>query len=608
MEIKDLVLLMWRNVRYIILGLVLGAGIGFFVSKAQVPVYEATTKIFVSRTRQQSNSELLSLTDEQLLAINFQLAKSPLVLKQVADQMGSKVKADNIEILTLPNTLIIQIKVLDNDPQRASTVANLLVETLIKQNETLLSGWYTDFETAITEQIAQVQTQMDGLQTQISQVSDLSIQEQLAQINQQIEKSKAEISALDQEIASFPLNPNARQTISLAEKQAQLDQLLSLMSLYQEIQSNLIYIGKPAQNGLSLENPQLATLQSTLTLYKQINNSLITSRENVRSARTQSRQNVMQIVPAIPPKNQTFPIPVLYVLVGSGTGLALAVIIIMMIDHLDNSLKSAGQIEELLDLPTLGFVFENRHIQNGLVTSLESSSAEMESFRAFGASVQLVSAERNLHTLLIVNAEPADARTAIAANLALITAQQGGQVILVDGDLKNPHLHRLFGVENKNGFRELLNGQLDIKSASRAVTDVAGMTLIPGGGAEKDSTAWLDAKKWEELLSELKQSADLVIVDGPPADVADAQILASKMDAVLLTIRSGHTRIDSAQATLRRFQLIGARVAGAVLHGTTQNQKRAAAQLLTWLKAKVSIKETHSETDGEVDKPVISAS
>jgi len=608
MEIKDLVLLMWRNVRYIILGLVLGAGIGFFVSKAQVPVYEATTKIFVSRTRQQSNSELLSLTDEQLLAINFQLAKSPLVLKQVADQMGSKVKADNIEILTLPNTLIIQIKVLDNDPQRASTVANLLVETLIKQNETLLSGWYTDFETAITEQIAQVQTQMDGLQTQISQVSDLSIQEQLAQINQQIEKSKAEISALDQEIASFPLNPNARQTISLAEKQAQLDQLLSLMSLYQEIQSNLIYIGKPAQNGLSLENPQLATLQSTLTLYKQINNSLITSRENVRSARTQSRQNVMQIVPAIPPKNQTFPIPVLYVLVGSGTGLALAVIIIMMIDHLDNSLKSAGQIEELLDLPTLGFVFENRHIQNGLVTSLESSSAEMESFRAFGASVQLVSAERNLHTLLIVNAEPADARTAIAANLALITAQQGGQVILVDGDLKNPHLHRLFGVENKNGFRELLNGQLDIKSASRAVKDVAGMTLIPGGVAEKDSPAWLDAKKWEELLSELKQSADLVIVDGPPADVADAQILASKMDAVLLTIRSGHTRIDSAQATLRRFQLIGARVAGAVLHGTTQNQKRAAAQLLTWLKAKVSIKETHSETDGEVDKPVISAS
>jgi Mrp family chromosome partitioning ATPase len=162
-------------------------------------------------------------------------------------------------------------------------------------------------------------------------------------------------------------------------------------------------------------------------------------------------------------------------------------------------------------------------------------------------------------------------------------------------------------MENKNGFRELLNGQLDIKSASRAVKDVAGLTLIPGGGAEKDSTAWLDSKKWENLLSELKQSADLVIVDGPPANVADAQILASKMDAVLLTVRSGHTRIDSAQATLRRFQLIGARVTGAVLNGTSQNQT-GTARLLRWLTTKLDKKETHGETDDEVDKPAISAS
>jgi succinoglycan biosynthesis transport protein ExoP len=157
MEIKYLIRLLRRNVLYIILGLVLGAGVGIIITKTQTPVYEAATKVFVSRTRQQSNSELLSLTDEQLLAINVQLAKSQLVLNEVAAQMGSKVKADNIEVLTIPNTLIIQIKVLDNDPQRAATVANLLVETLIKQNESLLSGWYTDFEAAITEQIAEVQ-------------------------------------------------------------------------------------------------------------------------------------------------------------------------------------------------------------------------------------------------------------------------------------------------------------------------------------------------------------------------------------------------------------------------------------------------------------------
>jgi succinoglycan biosynthesis transport protein ExoP len=605
MEIKYLIRLLRRNVLYIILGLVLGAGVGIIITKTQTPVYEAATKVFVSRTRQQSNSELLSLTDEQLLAINVQLAKSQLVLNEVAAQMGSKVKADNIEVLTIPNTLIIQIKVLDYDPQRAATVANLLVETLIKQNESLLSGWYTDFEAAITEQIAEVQKQIDGLQTQISKTSDTSTQEQLAQVNQQIDQTKAEISALDQEIGGFPLFPNTVQLVSLTEKQAQLDQLLSLMTLYQEIKSNLTYIGKPAQNGTGLENPQLATLQSTLNLYKQINNSLITSRENVRSARTQSRQNVMQIVPATPPKNQVVPVPPLYFLVGGITGMILAVIVILLIDHMDESLKSAAQVEELLGLPVLGFISANKY-KSGLVTLRETNLPEAEAFRALGASLEITGTGKNIRTLMIANAEPKGARTNIAANLAVINAQQGKQVILLDGDLKHPYLHSLFNMENQKGFSELLNGKVDIKNACHVVKDVEGLTLITSGVAEKKSAAWLDTEKWEQLLSGLQKQADLVIVDSPPADVADAQILASKMNAVLLAIRSEHTRIDSAQATLRIFQLIGARVAGAVLVNRTMHYREINEQFFTWLKTKLRKKKKPGEVDVEIKPSTIS--
>lgn len=608
MEIKYLMRLLGRNILYIILGLVLGAGVGIVVTKIQTPVYEATTKVFVSRTRQQSNSELLSLTDEQLLAINVQLAKSRLVLNEVADQMGSKVKADNIEILTIPNTLIIQIKVLDNDPQRAATVANLFVETLIKQNEALLSGWYTDFETAITEQITEIQKQIDGLQTQISQASDTSAQEQLAQVNQQIDQTKAEISALDQDIASFPLFPNTVQLVSLTEKQAQLDQLLSLMTLYQEIQSNLTYIGKPAQNGTGLENPQLATLQSTLNLYKQINNSLITSRENVRSARTQSRQNVMQIVPATPPKNQVVPIPHLYLLVGGVMGLALAIIVILLIDHMDESLKSATQVEDLLGLPVLGFISANKYKSGLATTSRELYLSEAEAFRALGASLEITGAGKNIRTLMIVNAELKDARTNIAANLAVIIAQQGKRVILLDGDLKHPYLHGLFNMDNQKGFAELLNGKVDIKGACHVVKDIEGLTLIPSGVAEKKSTGWLDTEKWEQLLSGLQKQADLVIVDSPPSDVADAQILASKINAVLLVIRSEHTHIDSAQATLRIFQLIGARVAGVVLMDRTMHYREINKQFFTWLKTKLRKKKKPDAVDVEVEPSTISLS
>ncbi|MBK7452755.1 MAG: hypothetical protein IPJ46_03280 [Anaerolineales bacterium] len=316
MEIKDLILLMWRNIRVIVLGLVLGAGIGVFLSIIQSPVYEASTKVFVSRARQQGNSDVLSLSDEQLLAINLQLAKSQTVLNAVSSQLGSKVDVDNIQAGALPNTLIVQIKIQDTDPQRATTIANLLVQELIQQNEFLLSEQYTGFENAIIEQIEQVQQQIDGLQTQISQINNTSIQEQQEQVDQEIEQLKAEISSVEQEIAGLPDILTPLERILLAEKEAQLDQLHSLMTLYQQIQTNLTYIGKPIQSGSSLENPELATLQSTLSLYQQMNTTLINSRESTRLARTQSKQNVVQIVSATLPKKPVRPIPALYILLG----------------------------------------------------------------------------------------------------------------------------------------------------------------------------------------------------------------------------------------------------------------------------------------------------
>lgn len=607
MEIKDLVLLMWRNIRYVILGLVLGAFVGIAAAKFQIPVYEATTKFYVSRTRQQNNADMLSLNDEQLLAVNLQLAKSQPVLNEVISQLGSKVSPDSIVVGVIPNTLIIQIKVKDPDPQRAATIANLLVQTLMQQNETLLSGWYTTSENSITEQLTQVQKQIEGLQTQISQINSTGVQEQLTQVNQQIEQLKAEISTLEQDIAGFSYSLTPVESMTLAEKQARLDQLNSLMTLYQQIQTNLTYIGKPVQNGLSLENPQLVTLQSTLTLYRQINTTLINSRENVRLARTLSRQIVMQIVPAIPPKNQVLPIPNLYLLVGCIVGLILAVTAILMIDHFTDSLKTAGQAEKSLDLPVLGLVFENKNTRNGLVTAHDPLSADAEAFRALGASLEIIGAGKSPRTFMIVNAKPAEPKTSIAANLAVVNAQQGKQVILLDADTRHPHLHSLFEMENQKGFAELLSNKLDVPGACHAVNDVSGLTLISGGVLAKDATAWLDAKKLEKLLVELQKQADLVIVDSPSADVADAQVLAAKINTVLLVIQAGRTRIDSAQAALKRFHLVGARVSGVILN-RKMNYPRMDKQILAWLKSKPGKKEKTVEVESEAGTSPISLS
>ena len=586
MELKDLIRLMWRNVKYIILGLVLGAGVGLFVSKIQPPVYEATAKFFVSRVRQQGNTDMLSLSDEQLLAINLQLAKSQSVLDDVSSQLGSRVEVDTIQAGAIPNTLIIQIKAQDDDPQRAAMTANLLVQTLIEQNNILLSGRYAAFESAINEQADQVQKQIDALQTQIDQVNEAGVQEQLVQVNQQIEQLKMEIASLEEEVASFPYTPSPLERITLAEKQAQLDQLHSLMTLYQQIQTNLIYIGQPGQNGSRLEDPEFATLLSTLGIYQQINVSLINSRENVRLARMQGAQNIMQIVLATPPKDPIRPMPVLYFLLGGVVGLALAASTILLIDHLDDSLKSVKQMEELLGLPVLGSVSDYKPVSSGLITSHNLFSLEAEAFRTLGASVEMISAEKNICTLLVLNVESADTETTIAANLAVVNALRGKKVILLDGDMDRPRLHTLFEIENQNGFAELLSTKLDLNRACQAVSGVKGLTLITGGVKDKESAAWLDAEKWGQLLIQLQRQADLIIINGPSAEVADAQILASKISAVLLVIRPGYTPVDAAQTALRRLQLVGAHTAGIVLNQKTQHQK-IKTRILSLLKTKL---------------------
>jgi capsular exopolysaccharide synthesis family protein len=580
--------------------------LGFGVVQGETPVYEASSKVFVSRTRQQTNADVLSLSDEQLLAINLQLAKSQPVLDEVSSQLGSKVDADNIQVGALPNSLIIQVKVQDADPQRAAEIANLLIQTLIQQNDALLLARYSAFETSINVQVDEVQKQIDSLQTQITQINETGLQEQLAQVNQQIEQLKTETATLERETANLPTYPTPLERASYAEKQAQLAQLNSLLTLYQQIQTNLLYIGKPVQSGTSLENPRLAILQSTLNLYQQMNLTLIGNRENIRLAREQSRQNVMKIVSATPSKDPVRPMPVLYVLLGGVVGLALAVTAVLVFDYFDDSIKTACQVENMLDLPVLGNISNIGNIKNGLVTLKNPFSEGADGFRSLGASLEIIGAGKDFHTVMILNARPSAVRTNIAANLAVINAQQGKWVILLDGDLKHPRLHQFFGMENKKGLAELIENRLDIERARLAVKDVDGLTLIPSGLREEDSTTWLNAEKLAELLSGLQSQADLVIIDGPSVDSADAQILASKVDAVLLVVRLGHTRLGAAQNTLRRFQVIGANLVGAVLDHRPQHQP-ISKQLVSWFRGKFTKKRKTGQAENKVSASAVSA-
>jgi capsular exopolysaccharide synthesis family protein len=568
MDIKDLILLLWRGIRFLILGVILGAILGFSVSMIQTPVYEAKTQVLIMRSRQSTNTDLLPLGEDQLVSTNIQLVKSQPVLDIASNKLGSKIKADNIQVSAIPNTLIIQIKVQDASSQRAAKIANILVEVLIQQNKDLVAGRYTTFESSLNTQIEQIQKQINDFQSQISQINEASITEQLTQVNRQIDQLKSELSILENEINGYPANLTDTQRAVLGEKQAHLQQLRSLLDIYQQIQTNLTFIGKPGQTGLTREDPRLVNLQSTLDLYQQLYLKLVNSRETINLDRMQNTPNLMQINPASPPKDAARPLPVLYILLGCVVGFCLSVAGILTVDHFDESLKTVSQTEELLHLPVLGFVSDFYDIKQGLVTSHAPASVEAEAFRSLGVNIEFAVPKKSIHTLLVINIDPAESKTTIAANLGIVNAQQGKRVILIDGDLKHPHVHSLFGIEEQVGTANLLEKDTDIKRISRSVDGVEGMTLIPSRAITENLISWRNGEKWQEVLIKLQKQADLVIVDGPSVEVASAQILASKVDVVLMLAKLGETRVDSAISALKRFQFAGSKVAGVVLYRT----------------------------------------
>jgi capsular exopolysaccharide synthesis family protein len=572
MEVKYFLSLMWRNAWILVAGLVLGLGLGYLTVRLQTPVYEAKTQVLISRARQQTNTDMLPLGEDQLVSTNLQLAKSQPVLEAVSAELGSKVDAEAIQASVISNTLIIQIKAQDADPQRAAMIANTLVKVLIQQNQELVAARYTDFESNLNAQIDQLQGQINELQSQINQINAASIAEQMDQVSEEIERLNSEITDLEAEINGYPVILNDKERTALSLKQAQLEQLRSQLSLYQQIQTNLTFIGKPGQSGVSRDDPRLNSLQSTLDLYQQLYLSLIDSRETINLDRMQNTPNITQIDPALPPREPIRPLPLLYVLLGAVVAFALSIAVVLVMDHFDDTLRSSQKVQEVLGVPIIGQITEAHsanHKDSVSSLAVQDHSALLNAFGSLRINVSRLMTRQSVKVLLITSPARGDGKTTIATNLAAAFARAGKNVALLDGDLYHPQLHGRLKLDNQKGLVDILADRLEWKEVAQ---HVGGITVIPSGSATSSSALFLESEAMSRLLGDLQRHLDVVIIDGPPLFVMDAQILASRVGGIVLVVRQGDTLTAVARSMLDQLNFMEANVFGAVLNCVPHKQ------------------------------------
>lgn len=245
---------------------------------------------------------------------------------------------------------------------------------------------------------------------------------------------------------------------------------------------------------------------------------------------------------------------------------------VFTLEYLDYTFKKPEELEQAYGKAILGAVGRVEGGSRGeaarekvVITQPKSSIAE--AFRSLRTNLQFASLDKPIRSLLVTSSAPLEGKTFVATNLAIAVAQTGMRVVLVDGDLRRPTLHRIFGLSNDlGGAQLLLESQAEIAPCLRS-TEVAGLKVLCSGSPPPNPSEILSSKRMGEIVRRLLESAELVIIDSPPVGVVtDAAILASQVDAVLQIVRAGLTRRDMVLKGRDSLATVGGRVLGPVLN------------------------------------------
>ncbi len=274
---------------------------------------------------------------------------------------------------------------------------------------------------------------------------------------------------------------------------------------------------------------------------------------------------------------------------GGVTGLFLGLIYAMARQQLDQTIKQPGEAGRWLGVRELGAILDSRldpgdrQMTPAAFESPASSDRQVEvvawrrrpsllaeCFRGVRTSILGEGDGSSPGIIVIASANPGEGKTTVAANLAISLAELGGNVLLVDADLRRPRLHKIFGLTNNLGLSDAASRDPERASFEAAIQDVQqvpGLSLLASGVAPYGGPGLLHSAPVDRLFSKLKESYDAIVVDTPPVLViSDARALASVADGTVLVVRAGKTDPNDALEAKNLLVGDGARLLGTVLN------------------------------------------
>lgn len=280
--------------------------------------------------------------------------------------------------------------------------------------------------------------------------------------------------------------------------------------------------------------------------------------------------NVLTVMEeAAVPTSPISPNTKLNVLLAAVIGLILAVVGVFVIEYLDDTVKNSDDIERAVGAGPLGTIgmIEGEGYADKLVVARHPMSPIVESFRVLRMNIQFSSVDKPTQTLMITSPNPLEGKSITTSNLAVVLAQSGLQVVVVDADLRRPVIHQVFELPNRQG---LSNGALSANASIEEFiqpTKIENLRVLTSGPTLPNPAQFLSSGRMKDIIEELKAISDIVLFDSPPCLlVADSTILGTEVDGAILVVAAGRTRTSEARQAVEVLRRVRINLIGAVLN------------------------------------------
>ena len=314
------------------------------------------------------------------------------------------------------------------------------------------------------------------------------------------------------------------------------------------------------------QNAELTTLEGRLA-------SLRSTYAALLSYSSGSANNLLTIIdPAVAPAGAVLPRVALNALLAALFGMAVVIAVAFIAEQLDDSIKDPDTVEHVTALSTLGSIAQmktsrGRSEMYQVAALLYPTSTVTEAYRKLRASVEFASVDAPIRSLLVTSAMPGEGKTVTAANLAIVFAQTGRNVLLIDADLRKPGVHKVFNLDNAEGLTSLLrDDSISWESVAHA-TEVPTLRVLTSGPLPPNPAELMSSQRMRTVLDRLKWSSQLLVLDSAPLmAVTDSAILSTHTDGTLLVVDATKSRRRLVKLGRETLSRAGAHVLGVVLN------------------------------------------